>query len=231
MIRDIRFIRILRSESALHFELNSFYVKSSLFQKIFWISSFYAKFATFRKILEQMQIEQNRMVSLTYELRETDINGKILEVLQENKPLKFVYGTGRLLPSFEANLLSLKSGDSFTFSLAANQAYGERREEMIIDVPMSVFENGGKVDENICRVGNEVPMTDGSGNPLYGTINEILEDAVKMDFNHPMAGVILFFSGRIIEVWEPSREELSSQSNACSGCNGHANSNCGETCS
>jgi FKBP-type peptidyl-prolyl cis-trans isomerase SlyD len=168
-----------------------------------------------------MQIDQNRTVSLTYELRETDGNGKVLEELGENRPLKFIYGNGRLLPAFEANLFSLKSGDSFSFSLTSVQAYGERREEMIIDVPISVFESDGKIDENICRVGNEVPMTDGSGNQLFGTINEILKDSVKMDFNHPMAGVNLFFSGKILDVREATRDELSALHNSCSGCEGH----------
>lgn len=177
-----------------------------------------------------MQIDENRAVSLTYELRESDNNGKILEELGENKPLKFIYGTGRLLPAFEANLFSLKSGDSFSFGLTATQAYGERREEMIIDVPISVFENDGKIDENICRVGNEVPMTDGSGNQLFGTINEILKDSVKMDFNHPMAGVDLFFSGKILDVREATSEELSASHTSCSGCEGHDHSECCSTC-
>jgi FKBP-type peptidyl-prolyl cis-trans isomerase SlyD len=177
-----------------------------------------------------MRIELNTMVSLIYELRETNSNGKVLEELKDSKPLKFVFGTGKLLPAFEANILTLKSGDSFMFNLSADKAYGERREEMIIDVPISVFENDGKVDENICRVGNEVPMVDGSGNPFYGIINEISSDIVKMDFNHPMAGVDLHFSGKILEVREPSQEELSAVNSSCQGCEGHDHSDCGGTC-
>jgi FKBP-type peptidyl-prolyl cis-trans isomerase SlyD len=178
-----------------------------------------------------MKIDQNRMVSLSYKLRETNISGRILEEIEESKPLRFVFGTGRLIPAFESNLNSLNSGDDFSFSLSAEQAYGERREEMIIDVPVSVFQNEGKIDENICRVGNEVPMMDGSGNQLNGVINEISDDFVKMDFNHPMAGIDLFFSGRILEVREATSEEMSSSNNSCSGCEGHSHSDCGGSCS
>lgn len=179
-----------------------------------------------------MKIDQNRMVSLIYELRETGSSGRILEELTENKPLKFIFGTGRLLPAFESNLLSLSSGESFSFNLSSEQAYGDRREEMIIDVPISVFENEGKVDENICRVGNVVPMMDGSGNPLSGIINEITSDSVKMDFNHPMAGVDLYFSGKILEVREPTQDEVTAVASSCSGCEGHShdNNNCGGNC-
>jgi FKBP-type peptidyl-prolyl cis-trans isomerase SlyD len=178
-----------------------------------------------------MQIDYNKMVSLIYQLREKNADGRVLEELKEMKPLKFVFGTGKLLPAFEANILTLSSGDQFTFHLNAENAYGSRREDMIIDVPISVFEKEGKVDENICIVGNEVPMVDGAGNPFYGTINEISADSVRMDFNHPMAGIDLYFSGKILEVREPSVEELTAENNSCSGCTGHDNSECGGGCS
>ena len=173
-----------------------------------------------------MKIENNRMVSLTYELHENDPNGKIIETIEEIRPLNFVFGTGRLLPSFESNLNSLSKGDSFSFPLDSAEAYGERREEMIIDVPVSVFHADGKVDESICYVGNVVPMMDGSGNPLSGVINEISEEHVRMDFNHPMAGVNLYFTGQVIDVREPSSEELNASAGSCSGCHQSGDPSC-----
>lgn len=178
-----------------------------------------------------MKIDQNKMVSMIYELRETSSKGKVLEKLAESKPLKFIFGTGKLLPAFEENLLSLCKGDTFRFSLKADQAYGERREEMIINVPLSIFENEGKVDEKICRVGNQVPMVDGSGNSFNGIINEISSDIVRMDFNHPMAGIDLYFTGKVLDVSEPTQEDFSAMTNSCSGCEGHDHTECGGTCS
>ncbi len=177
-----------------------------------------------------MKIDKNAMVSLIYQLREKNENGRILEELDESKPLKFLYGSGRLLPAFEANIFSLSTGDKFSFLLEAENAYGSRREEMIIDIPISVFETEGKVDEEICRVGNEVPMTDGAGNPFYGIIIEIQSDHVKMDFNHAMAGVDLFFDGKILEVREAEEAELNAMNHSCSGCSGHDHSDCGGSC-
>lgn len=170
------------------------------------------------------------MVSLIYELRENDPSGRIIEALDETGPLKFIYGTGRLLPVFETNIMSLKEGDLFRFTLNSDAAYGNKREEMIIDVPLSVFETDGKINEDICRVGNEVPMTDSEGNPLTGVINEITETSVKMDFNHPMAGLDLFFSGKIIEVREATENELAATMNSCSGCGSKENSECSGSC-
>jgi FKBP-type peptidyl-prolyl cis-trans isomerase SlyD len=179
-----------------------------------------------------MKIEKNKMVSLIYELREHDQEGRIIESLDETRPLTFLYGTGRLLPVFESNINSLNSGDLFRFALNAEMAYGEKREDMIVNVPITVFETDGKVNEEICQVGNEVPMMDTEGNPLNGVINEITDTYVRMDFNHPMAGHDLYFSGKIIEVREPTDHELSGASHSCSGCgSGNGQSDCSGSCS
>jgi FKBP-type peptidyl-prolyl cis-trans isomerase SlyD len=101
---------------------------------------------------------------------------------------------------------------------------------MIINVPVSVFEVEGKVDENVCYVGNIVPMMDTSGNPLEGTINEITDTFVRMDFNHPMAGADLWFTGSVLEVREPSADELAGTSKSCSGCGSDGHSSCSGNC-
>ena len=178
-----------------------------------------------------MNIENNRMVSLIYELRDSDSNGRILEKLDETRPLEFVYGTGRLLPVFESNINSLKTGELFRFTLKSEMAYGDKREEMIINVPVAVFETDGKINEDICRVGNQVPMMDTDGNPLTGIINEITDTYVKMDFNHPMAGLDLFFSGKIVDVREATEHELAATMNSCSGCTSKEHSDCSGSCS
>jgi FKBP-type peptidyl-prolyl cis-trans isomerase SlyD len=177
-----------------------------------------------------MNIEKNKMVSLIYELRENDQQGRIIETLDESHPLTFIYGTGRLLPVFESNINLLKNGDNFRFILNSEIAYGEKREEMIVDVPISVFRTDGKINEDICFVGNEVPMMDTDGNPLNGIINEINDNFVIMDFNHPMAGLDLFFSGKIIEVRDATEDELAALAGSCAGCSSGEHSNCSGSC-
>ncbi len=177
-----------------------------------------------------MKIEKNKMVSLIYELREGDGGGRVLETLDDQRPLTFLYGTGRLLPHFESNIDELDRGESFMFTLKSEMAYGGRREDMIVDVPVAVFETDGKINEDICRVGNEVPMMDSEGNPLNGTINEITDSYVKMDFNHPMAGLDLFFAGKIVDVRDATEHELAGSMNSCAGCGTDSHSGCGGDC-
>jgi FKBP-type peptidyl-prolyl cis-trans isomerase SlyD len=179
----------------------------------------------------RMKIEKNKMVSLIYELRESDSKGRIIESIEENRPLTFIYGTGRLLPVFELKINSLKAGDPFRFTLNSEIAYGEKREEMIVNVPIAVFETDGKLNEDICSVGNEVPMMDTEGNPLNGIINEITNTYVKMDFNNPMAGLDLFFSGKIIDVRDATVEEIHRMNHSCSSCGSSSENVCSGSCS
>lgn len=179
-----------------------------------------------------MQIGKNKVVSLIYELRENTPDGRIIEVLDPGKPLTFIYGSGRLLPGFEAKLFALKEGDDFSFLLQAGDAYGDKREDIMINVPISVFHADGKVDENICRIGNEVPMMDKDGNRVTGTIIEITDTYARMDFNHPLAGYNLSFSGRILDVHEATVDELDRMLNSCSSCGSAGDTNgCSGSCS
>jgi FKBP-type peptidyl-prolyl cis-trans isomerase 2 len=45
-----------------------------------------------------MRIENNKLVSVIYELKEGSDNGRVIETVEESRPLSFIYGTGRLLP-------------------------------------------------------------------------------------------------------------------------------------
>jgi FKBP-type peptidyl-prolyl cis-trans isomerase SlyD len=177
-----------------------------------------------------MKIEKNKTVSLIYELRENNPEGRIIEALDETRPLTFIYGSGRLLPVFESNIHSLVKGDIFRFALNSEMGYGEKREDMIVNVPIAVFENDGIINEDVCQVGNEVPMMDTDGNPLNGIINEITDTYVKMDFNHPMAGLDLFFSGRIVDVRDATLEEISGMNHSCSSCGSNSENGCSGSC-
>lgn len=178
-----------------------------------------------------MKIEKDKHVSLLYELRENDKDGKVIEELDSARPLSFVYGAGRIIRGFESGISDLSMGDDFGFKVAAAEAYGERRDDMVVDVPLSIFMKEGVVDEDICFVGNTVPMSDSQGRRIDGVVIEITEDSVRMDFNHPMAGCDLFFSGKVIEVREATEEEMHGHSHgsSCSSC-GSGSSGCGGNC-
>jgi FKBP-type peptidyl-prolyl cis-trans isomerase SlyD len=155
-----------------------------------------------------MVIEKDKMVSVTYELKYDDANAELIEKVEKDNPLTFLFGNGRMLEYFEKNLEGLKIGDIFDFKLSAEQAYGPVTEDAVVDVPLNAFEVDGKVDQELIAVGNTIPMMDSYGNRLHGIVIESNNDSVKMDFNHPLAGEDLHFKGKVIEVRDAKPEEL-----------------------
>jgi FKBP-type peptidyl-prolyl cis-trans isomerase SlyD len=169
-----------------------------------------------------MEISSNKVVSLTYELRIDSKDGEIIESVDRNSPLTFLYGTGSLLPKFEGYLSGLKIGDAFDFNLPSLDAYGEFDESSIIKIPLGAFEIDGKVDYALVKIGNKIPMQDGDGHRLTGLVKSIDTDVVTMDFNHPLAGNHLFFKGEVIEVRPATDDELTHghahYEGSCEGC-------------
>lgn len=152
-----------------------------------------------------MQISPNKVVSLTYTLTLDD--GEIADQTTVETPFMFIHGIGQTLPSFDKNLEGLKAGDSFSFSLTAEDAYGNHEEERIVKLEKNIF-SGPDVPADLLTLGNVVPMQDQHGNPMDGLILEINDNDVVLDFNHPLAGQALHFKGDIVNIREASAEEL-----------------------
>ncbi len=155
-----------------------------------------------------MKIENNTVVSVNYLLTKKDTGEKIEETSKEH-PFVFIFGTGGLLEDFETNLHNKKAGDTFDFFIDHKRGYGVRDETFLANVPMEAFlgEDGKFDDENI-KVGATLPMVDNEGAPLHGTVLEITDKHVRMDFNHPLASQDLHFKGEILEVRPATAEEL-----------------------
>jgi FKBP-type peptidyl-prolyl cis-trans isomerase SlyD len=155
-----------------------------------------------------LEISKNSMVTLIYDLRLDDELGEVIEQTSEDKPLQFLFGAGMMLPKFESHLEGLKKGEQFTIRLSKNDAYGEINEDAIIDLPKHVFLVDDQFDDELISVGNSVPMMSSNGQRLNGQVLEVGFDSVKMDFNHPLAGEDLYFTGKVLEVRAATEEEI-----------------------
>ncbi len=164
-----------------------------------------------------MIIGKEKFVSVTYELKLSE-DGVVMEKATNETPLSYIVGVGQMLPKFEENIEGLKVGDTFDFKVDVADAYGPKSEEAVVELPKNIFEVEGKFDEEVIKVGNIVPMQDASGNKMHGHVLEILEEVVKMDFNHPLAGNDLYFKGEIIEVRETTDEERKELEDCGCGC-------------
>ncbi|WCT10896.1 FKBP-type peptidyl-prolyl cis-trans isomerase [Mucilaginibacter jinjuensis] len=165
-----------------------------------------------------MKIEPQHVVSLTYNLYvDQDGTENLVEKTTEEQPLTFLFGAGQMLPRFEENLSTLSTGDAFDFRLPAADAYGEYDEEAVANLPKEMF-----AGQDLPEVGNILPLQDNQGNRFQGQVVSVVEDAVIVDLNHPMAGQELHFTGNIINVRPATPEELShGHAHGADGHHGH----------
>lgn len=182
-----------------------------------------------------MKITANKYVAVTYDLHVGEGDEReLMEKATTEVPLKFIFGTGTMLPAFESALDGLEVGSTFNFSIAPEDAYGERNEEHVLDLPKSIFLVDGKFDHEMIQEGHTVPMMDSNGNRMNGSVLEVKDDVVVMDFNHPLAGETLHFSGKVIDVHDPTPEEvqaLTAPAGGCGGCGGGCgDEGCGGGC-
>ncbi|WP_286861240.1 FKBP-type peptidyl-prolyl cis-trans isomerase [Proteiniphilum sp. UBA5510] len=179
-----------------------------------------------------MKISENKYVTLTYDLNVGDGDEReLMEQATVEQPLEFIFGTNSMLEAFERGIEGLSEGDSFSFKLRPEEAYGDYDDAKVVELSKNIFEINGKIDDEVIFEGNSVPMMDSSGNRLMGSVVSIGDDAVVMDFNHPLAGETMHFDGMVRNVREASAEEIAALfSGGCGGCGcscGEDDGNCG----
>jgi FKBP-type peptidyl-prolyl cis-trans isomerase SlyD len=165
-----------------------------------------------------MRISKNKFVSVTYDLNVGEDDDLVLmECATKERPLQFIFGVGGMLPAFEENIKELESGALFHFSIAPKDAYGEYDENHVIELPRNIFEVNGKFDDNYIKEGVTLPMMNSNGDRMIGSVLEVSDRTVVMDFNHPLAGETLHYSGEVLDVHEPTEEEIAAINDAMSG--------------
>jgi FKBP-type peptidyl-prolyl cis-trans isomerase SlyD len=156
-----------------------------------------------------MKISKNKFVSVTYDLNVGDENEtELMERATKDRPLQFIFGTGSMLPAFEENIRELEPGEKFMFTIKPENAYGEYIDDHVVELPKKIFEVNGKFDDEYIVEGVTLPMMNENGEQMNGSVLEVNDDVVVMDFNHPLAGETLYFNGEILDVHEPSEEEI-----------------------
>ena len=139
----------------------------------------------------------------------------------------FITGFGITLDAFENGVEDLPKGEQFTLNIECEEAYGERVEERVIDLNKEIFTINGHFDHDNIYKDAVVPLQNEDGNRFTGRVLDVTEDTVKMDLNHPLAGLDLLFKGEIVENREATNEEVQQMLNHISGEGGCGGCGCG----
>lgn len=144
--------------------------------------------------IEQKKITENSEVLMHFSIKLAD-GSAVDSTKVDNKPAKFVMGDGSLTMGFENCLLGLAEGDSESFTLAPESAFGLANPDNFHYLELNKFSA-----EVPAEVGTIISFTQPDGNEIPGIIREVVEDSVTVDFNHPLAGQTVTFEVDVLEV-------------------------------
>ena len=144
------------------------------------------------------QVEPGSFLTLHYRL--AGPQGDVINTFG-GKPATLSIGAGELAPAVEQRLLGLAEGASAVFQIPAGEAFGERNPDLIHWLPRRELDELGDPDEDY-TVGEVVrmPTPDGEGQ-VAAVVREVRADgALRLDFNHPLAGRAVNFEVQIIGI-------------------------------
>ncbi len=148
-------------------------------------------------------LSENKIGAIAYSIY---VEGELLETVNEDEAIEYMHGWDNIVPGLEKALEGKGAGDAFDVTVAPEDAYGEYDNDLIEEIPAEDFE----FDETDAELepGLEVEMMDEDGNILEGTVLGIEGDYVLVDMNPPLAGKTIRYAGKVLNVREPSEEEL-----------------------
>ena len=146
-----------------------------------------------------MNAERGKVVTVQYTL--TDAEGKVLDTSVGDEPLLYLHGYDEIPAGLERVVEGAGKGFKSKVTLEPDQAFGERDDELIIEVPRS------ELPEDI-DTGEEIWGDDDEGEPQAFTVMQITDEAVRLDGNNPYAGKTLTFEVEVMDVRDATAEEI-----------------------
>jgi len=148
-----------------------------------------------------VKVQANCVVSIHYRL--TDESGEELDSSAGQDPLSYLHGTDSLIPGLETALTGQAAGDKLQVTVQPADAYGDVNPELVQTVPISAFDT----PENV-KAGVQFQAQGPDGQVQLITVQEVTDDGVTINANHPLAGQVLHFDVTIEAVREASAEEI-----------------------
>jgi peptidylprolyl isomerase len=122
-------------------------------------------------------------------------DGTVFDSSEGRDPLSFTVGGGQVIPGFDEAVAGMAPGDSKTVRLEPDDAYGDRRDDLVLEVEREHLPDGLEP-----RVGMELALRGEDGRQLPVIVADVRDDAIVLDANHPLAGEPLTFDLTVVSV-------------------------------
>ncbi len=160
------------------------------------------------------KISANTVVAFDYTLK--DKGGNVLDSSSGREPLSYLHGAGNIIRGLEKELEGLACGDKKHVRVSPEEGYGVVHPALQIEVPRERFDFQGKIEK-----GMRFHVQNPDGSVMAFVVVEAGNEKVRLDGNHPLAGVELFFDVEIKEIRAATEKELAQGHpdfhDACSG--------------
>ena len=143
------------------------------------------------------QIEANKVASVHYTGTFPD-SGDVFDSSRDREPLAFLVGHRGMIPGFEQALLGAKVGETRTFTLSPDEAYGHFDEDRVVTLERGRFPEDMELEVGMQLISDAGPFV----------VTAISDTDVTCDFNHRMAGKSLKFEVEVISIRGASEEEI-----------------------
>ena len=139
------------------------------------------------------QVKQGDTVKVEY--TGTFDNGTVFDTSEGREPLKFTAGIGQMIPGFDQAVIGMKIGQEKEIRLQPSDAYGEYDIKLVQKIPLDQV----SIEEEL-KPGMILAVTIQNGRQVPATVKEVTADGITIDLNHPLAGEILNFRFKVVDV-------------------------------
>ena len=145
-------------------------------------------------------VADDKVVSLDYTLK---VDGRVVDTSEGREPIEFIQGQGQIIAGLEEKLYGLAVGEEKQVQVEAARGYGEIDPDAKVEIDRDDFP-----EEIPLRPGVEVTLRNQEGRSFKAWIQEVGEQNIRLDYNHPLAGKDLDFEVKVVSLRDATDEEL-----------------------
>ncbi len=129
-----------------------------------------------------------RVLLIAYEGRDKE-TGEVFDRVEEEEPYPVILGEDSLLPGLAEALEEMKEGEEREIELPPEKAFGERKKELVVLIPLKEFKKRG-----ITPIPGLIIEADGR----KGRVVAVSGGRVQVDFNPELAGRTVVYNVKVL---------------------------------